>query len=509
MPTNLVQQNARIMPHNNEAEQALLGCVLISDEAATNILNDVQSADFYAEAHRDIFQAMQDIFMKNKPIDFITLSDELEKSGNMQNIGGLDYLTMLTNIVPSAANYKHYQEIVKKDSVLRKLINTSQKIIEKAYTEDDDSLEFGEKAIYDIIQKEDKSSLESLTPSLGKVLEKFEDIYKNHGEIRGIETGFYELDRVTHGLQKSDLILLAARPGVGKTSLAMNIAEHAAISKKAHVAIFSLEMPKIQIAQRSICSVGLVDMEKAMSGKLSEDDWKKLWEANKKLSEANIYVDDNSLSNPATILSKCRRLKNESGLDLVMIDYLQLMSAPTTKANENNRQQQISDFTRSLKIAARELDVPIILLSQLSRAIDSRTDHKPMLSDLRESGAIEQDADIVMFIDKPSMYATKEEDKKNNLCNLIIAKHRNGSLAEIPLIWHGEYTLFSNPNSALNKMSLEATDPLINKEQNKTDENINKSNDTNKNNAKINENIENNNNNDTVLLKDSKVTDIF
>ncbi len=450
---------ARTIPHNIEAEQSVLGCNLIDDNVVLQIMNMLKVEDFYTEAHKTIFEAMKEIYNANKPIDYVTLTDELDKKGVLESVGGIDYITTLTNIVPSAANYKHYADIVKRDSVLRKLIRSSQEIIDKAYNnEDDNILSFAEKSIFDISQEEDFSNLVAIGDTLGDVLKKFEDIDKNGGKTRGIPTGFTELDKVTNGLQRSDLILLAARPSVGKTSFAMNVVNNAALLGKCKCAVFSLEMPKEQITQRTLCSVSGVSMEKALSGKLSPSDWKALWEGNKKLGEAKIFIDDSSMNTPVDVLSKCRRLKREQGgLDLIMIDYLQLMSG--SGRSRENRQQEISEMTRNLKIAARELQVPIILLSQLSRDIEKREGHRPVLSDLRESGAIEQDADIVMFIHNPDRYGDIENEDGPNIIELIVAKHRNGQLANIKLKWIPEITTFVDVGSSSDKKSLEEMAP--------------------------------------------------
>lgn len=447
-------KSARIIPHSIEAEQSVLGCNLIDENAVLQIMNMLKTEDFYTEAHKTIFEAMSKIYGANKPIDFVTLTDELERQGLLEAVGGIDYITTLTNILPSTANFKHYCDIVKRDSILRKLIRAGQEIIEKAYDNDEENiLAFAEKSVFDISQEEDFSNLTPISQSLPKVLEKFE----KGGLSKGVTTGLSGLDKITNGLQKSDLILLAARPSVGKTSLAMNIVNNAALLGHNKVAVFSLEMPKEQIAQRSLCSISGVSMEKALSGKLEKSDWKALWEGNKKLSEAKIFIDDSSMNTAVDILSKCRRLKRESGLDLIMIDYLQLMSS--SRSRGENRQQEISEITRNLKIAARELQVPIILLSQLSRDIEKREGHKPVLSDLRESGAIEQDADIVMFIHNPSKYGDSKIDEAPNICELIIAKHRNGSLDSIKLKWIPEITTFVDANKTNEVRSLESMAP--------------------------------------------------
>ena len=450
----------RSIPNNIEAEQSILGCNLLDDNVAIQIMSMLKPEDFYTEAHKTIFEAMTTIHAASKPIDYVTLTDELERMGVLESVGGIDYITTLTNIVPSSANFKHYADIVKRTSLMRKLIRSSQEIIEKAYEgQEENILGFAEKTIFDISEQEDFSSLVAIGDTLDTVLNKFEEIDKNGGQVRGITTGLESLDKLTGGLQRSDLILLAARPSVGKTSLAMNIVNNAALLGKHKVAVFSLEMPKEQITQRTLCSISGVSMEKALKGKLQPSDWSALWEGSKKLSDAKIYIDDSSMNTSVQILSKCRRLKREQGgLDLVMIDYLQLMS-PAKKSKDSNRQNEVAEITRNLKIAARELNVPIILLSQLSRDIEKREGHEPVLSDLRESGAIEQDADIVMFIHNPSRYGDLQVEDGPNICELIVAKHRNGSLAKIKLKWIPEITTFVDVGANRDKKSLEEMAP--------------------------------------------------
>ncbi len=449
----------RILPHSIEAEQSVLGCVLIDQDASMNIVSELKGDDFYVEAHRIIFDAMYTVYANNAPIDFVTLTDELEKTNMLESVGGAEYIATLTNIVPSSSNYKHYLDIVKRNSVLRKLINASNTIINNCFEAQNmqDAITFAEKSIFDISQKEDRSSLVQLKTATLEVLDKFEKIQKDRDSLRGLPTGIYGLDKITNGLQNSDLILIAARPGVGKTSLAMNIVNNAAIKRGASVAVFNLEMPRVQLAQRSLCSVAYVSMERALKGELTVPEWKALWAANEKLSKAKIFVDDSSLNTPVDILSKCRRLKAEHGLDLVMIDYLQLMSSGK---KTDNRQQEVADMSRGLKIMARELNVPVIVLSQLSRAVESRQGKVPVLSDLRESGAIEQDADIVMFIHKPDIPAdATEEQRKNYLCEIIIAKHRNGALGEVKVKWMGDITTFVNLEKDANEQSLDELAP--------------------------------------------------
>ncbi len=441
----------KMMPHNTEAEQSILGCMLINSEVVPKIASNLKVEDFYTKSNQVIYENMLSLYSSNLPIDYVTITDKLDKANSLDSVGGVEYITTLANSLPSAANYKIYMEIVKRDSLNRSLINVSQKIAEKAYTCEDgsESLSYAEGLIYQLAQNEQSSDLEHIGPSLNLAIKNMDEIAKNGGKIKGISTGITEFDQLTNGLQNSDLILLAARPGVGKTSFALNIAINAALEQKKTCAIFSLEMPKIQLAQRAICSVAKVSMSKAKKGTLNNDDWKYIWLANKKLSEANIYIDDSTMNTPMDILDKCRRLKREKGLDIIVIDYLQLMSGVSKKTD--NRQQEISEITRYLKITAKELNVPIILLSQLSRAIEQRKDHKPMLSDLRESGAIEQDADIVLFIDNPDKYNDIVNPNEPGICELVVAKHRNGELANIKMRWIGEYTAFVDPDKKIDR----------------------------------------------------------
>jgi len=440
---------AKILPHSIEAEQAVLGCILIDENAPLEIFALVSADNFYSEAHSIIFENMLKIYNENKPVDFVTLTSKLELAGLLEKVGGLSYITSLTNIVPSAASYKYYVDIVKNHSRLRNLAATGQKITEKSYEEQNskEALMFAEKLIFDLSEKDDSSSLEHIDKGLKKVIDKFDMIAKDKNCLLGISTNFKRFDQITNGLQNSDLILLAARPGVGKTSLAMNILNNAAIHHGKSCAIFSLEMPITQLVQRSLCSVACVSMQKALNGSLNEEEWHRIWQANKQLSEAKIYIDDSGLNTPMDILSKCRRLKREKGLDIVMIDYLQLMRSGL---KQDNRVLEIAEITRNLKIAAKELNVPIILLSQLSRMVETRKDHRPMLSDLRDSGAIEQDADLVLFIYKPDMYNDVINEDGEGVCEIEIAKHRNGATGRVKVRWVGEWVTFVDMDTKIN-----------------------------------------------------------
>ncbi len=435
------------MPHNTDAEAALLGCIINDGDVQTDILEGLREEDFYSEKHRIILRAMKAIFAARMPVDVVTLADRLEHDGNLDSAGGVSYLTDLTQLLPSSANYRQYAEILRRDSVNRELIRVGKSIIETGMKGEDEgaALSHAEKLVYDVSRQENGSNLSGLGDGevISSVIEKFEAIQSDPNAMRGVETGFKHLDRITNGLQRSDLIVIAARPGMGKTSLAMNIVEHACLKKNGTAAVFSLEMPRIQIVQRLLCSYAEVSMEKALSGKLVQRDWKNLMVASEKMRKSKIFIDDSSRITPAEILSKCRRLKSAEGaLDLVMIDYIQLMGGDKKSFDAENRTQEVAYITKNLKIMAKELDVPVIALSQLRR-IQTK---EAQLSDLRESGAIEQDADIVMFINRPDVGATPEELQKGNIvkgaAELVIAKHRNGPPGRIQLRFLGESTKF-------------------------------------------------------------------
>ena len=442
------------MPYNRDAEMALLGCFLMDNDIATELVDNLVEDDFYQESHKYVLRAMKRVFASRKPIDIVTVSDELDSEGSLEKAGGITYLTELAQITPSAANYKSYYEIVTRDSINRRLIRASRKIIETSMNARDGevSLAFAEKAIFDISQETENSSLLSMGEGdlLEKVLNKFEKLKEDPNSFQGIPTGYKLLDKLTHGLQPGTLIVLAARPGMGKTSLAMNLVEHAALRAGKTCAVFSLEMPREELTQRLLCSYANVSMSKALKGGdetqggLSVRDWKKLMLACDQLRKSHIYIDDSSRITPGQIQSKCLRLKATHGsLDMVMIDYIQLMSSGDSKnQGAENRQQEIASITRDLKIMAKELGVPVIALSQLRR-IQSK---EPQLSDLRESGAIEQDADIVMFINRPEAIATQEEIASGKIvkgaADLILAKHRNGEQGRVQLRFIGESTKF-------------------------------------------------------------------
>ncbi|MDR0425974.1 MAG: replicative DNA helicase [Clostridiales bacterium] len=445
---------ARILPHNDEAEQSVLGCVMIDQRAPAAILNELRPDDFYQGRNGQIFQAMLNLNAKTQPVDIVTLVQECEEMGITGSIGGLPYLTSLTTYVPSADNYRHYMSIVKKNSLLRQLISAARRIMEASYSGDaeDKALALAEAEVYALAEKEDKSSLVEVQRAVEGAIARMEQIYQDHGAAVGIPIEYQKLNGMLNGFHGSDLVLVAARPGQGKTSIGMNFVTHAALygTRKTaagkddpySVAVFSLEMSAEQLAKRMLCSVAKVDMKHASNGHLSTEEWTRLKDAQRRINKARIYIDDSSLTTPIEILSKCRRLKREHGLDLVLVDYLQLMSAGK---RTDSRQQEVSEITRTMKIAAKELNVPILLLSQMSRDIEKRTVKTPQMSDLRESGAIEQDADIILFLHRehdPNDDSVAEDERTKT--QIIIAKHRNGETGKVTVRWKGAYTTFED-----------------------------------------------------------------
>lgn len=433
----------KIPPHDTEAEQAVLGSMLTDKDAVIDAVEKLKPDDFYREDNKYIYEAILNLYNKAEPIDIITVKAELISLSKLDAVGGLEYLALLPDKVPTSANADKYINIVEEKSMLRSLIKTANELIILGYaeTEEVDSImDQAEKKIFDIIQNKNQKGFIVLKDVLVEAFAEIEKLYNQKQPITGIATGFSDLDYKTAGLHNSDLILVAARPAMGKSAFAINIATNAAIHAKVPVAIFNLEMSKKQLVNRMLCSEAMVDSNKIRTGKIEEDDWVKLATALGPLSEAPIYIDDTPGISVTEIRAKCRKLKLEKNIGLVVIDYLQLVQGTGKKGN--NREQEISEISRSLKILAKELDIPVIAISQLSRAAEQRTDHRPMLSDLRESGAIEQDADIVMFLYRDDYY--NPESEKKNIAELIIAKHRNGSTGTVELLWLGSYTKFAN-----------------------------------------------------------------
>jgi len=433
----------RMLPNDVEAEQAVLGSMIIDKDAIANVLEMITPEAFYREDNKEIFAAICDLFETNKPIDLLTLKEQLRLRGTLDAVGGIAYIAELSAKVPTSANVGYYAKIVEEKALLRKLINASTEIVNMGYSASEEVqtiVDNAEKKIFDIVQKRNVQGFTPIKSILVDSFEKIEELYNQKGYLTGISYGFTDLDVKTAGLHNSDLILIAARPALGKTAFALNIAQNVAVKSKVPVAIFSLEMSKEQLVNRMICNEAMIDSSKMRTGKLEEDDWGKLASAMSTLSDAPIFIDDTPGQTVMEIRAKCRRLKLEKGLGLIVIDYLQLMQG--SKKGGENRQQEVSDMSRALKIMAKELDVPVITLSQLSRAPDARPDHHPVLSDLRESGAIEQDADIVMFLYRDDYY--NPETEKKNIAEVILAKHRGGSTGTVELVWLGQYTKFAN-----------------------------------------------------------------
>ena len=433
---------AKIPPHDIDAEQAVLGSMLTDKEAVNAAIESLKEDAFYREDNRIIFQAIVNLYSKSEPIDIITLKDELESMDKFEQVGGYEYLASLPDKVPTTANVQKYIKIVEEKSILRNLIKTANEIIELGYdpTEDvEDIMDGAEKKIFDIMQSKNQKGYTPIKDVLVESFTKLEELYNRKQHITGVPTGFAELDYKTAGLHGSELILVAARPAMGKTAFALNLATNAALRGNAPVAIFSLEMSKDQLVNRILCSEAMVDSNKVRTGKLDEDDWVKLAGAIGPLSEAEMYIDDTPGISVMEIRTKCRKLKMEKNIGLVVIDYLQLVQGNKRTAS---REQEISEISRSLKILAKEINVPVIALSQLSRAVEQRPDHRPMLSDLRESGAIEQDADIVMFLYRDDYY--NKESEKKDIAEVIIAKQRGGQTGTVELLWMGNYTKFVN-----------------------------------------------------------------
>ena len=436
-------ESGKVPPHDVEAEQAVLGSMLTDKDAVISAIEVLQEDDFYRTDNKSIYEAIMNLYNRAEPIDIITVKAELESLGKFEQVGGLEYLASLPDKVPTTANAMKYIKIVEEKSTLRNLIKTANEIIELGYdpTEDvSDIMEGAEKKIFNIMQNNDKKSYSPIKDILVDSFTQLEELYNRKQHITGVPSGFTELDYKTAGFHGSDLVLIAARPAMGKSAFALNIATNAAVRGNVPVVIFSLEMSKEQMVNRILCSEAMVDSNKVRTGKLEEDDWTKLAGSIGPLSDAEIYIDDTPGISVMEIRAKCRKLKLEKNIGMVVIDYLQLVQG-SNKRN-GSREQEISEISRSLKILAKELNVPVIALSQLSRAVEQRPDHRPMLSDLRESGAIEQDADIVMFLYRDDYY--NQDSEKKDIAEVIIAKHRGGSLGTVDLLWLGSYTKFVN-----------------------------------------------------------------
>ena len=431
----------RIPPHNIDAEQSVLGAMLLDREAVISVTEKLRDEHFYKENHKEIYRAMLDLYGKNEPVDLVTVSEELKKAGILEEAGGVSYLTDLSNAVPITANARYYADIIEEKAILRQLIDAGKAIVDKGYAAEDVKMlmDDAERRIFEISQKKNTQAFAIVKDVLQDTLDYMELLAGSESGYTGLPTGFHDIDKMTSGLQKSDLILIAARPSMGKTALGINISQSIAVKNDKSVALFSLEMSKEQLVQRMLSSQAHVEITKIRTGKLTEEEWMKVAGATVPLGKAKIHIDDTPGITVMEIKAKARRLKMESGLDLILIDYLQLMSSDS---RSESRQQEISAISRGLKGLARELECPVIALSQLSRAPEQRSDHRPILSDLRDSGAIEQDADIVMFLYRDDYYHEDSENK--NIGEVIIAKQRNGPTGTVKLAWLGKYTKFGN-----------------------------------------------------------------
>lgn len=435
-----MEAHLRVLPQNIEAEQRVLGCMIKDKTSIAQAAEVLKGEDFYREGHKIIFNAILELYSKDIPVDTVTLIEHLNATEKLQVVGGITYITELTASIETTSNLNSYVKIVEQKSVLRKLIKASAEITEESYSKQDDVegvLDGAEKRIFDIAQKKSSSDFEPISIVLERGFEQIEKMFNNKGETTGVPSGFPELDSKTSGFQPGDMILIAARPSMGKTTFAINIAQYAAIREGKSVVVFSLEMSKEQLAYKILCAEANIDMLKLRTGALEDSDWERIAKAAGPIAASKIYIDDTAGVSVMEMRSKCRRLKIEYGIDLIVIDYLQLMSG---SSGSESRQQEVSEISRSIKALAKEMHCPVIALSQLSRAPEQRADHRPMLSDLRESGSIEQDADLVMFLYRDEYYNNETEDK--NVAECIIAKQRNGPVGTVKLAWLGQYSKF-------------------------------------------------------------------
>ena len=431
----------RSLPQSIEAEQSVIGSMIIDKSAIAQVAEKLTEDDFYRDGHKIIYKAIFEMFKNDMAVDLVTLLEYLKSTDQLEKAGGVTYITEVSSSVPTTANLSSYIKIVEEKSILRRLIKASTTIIEDSYNkqgEVEGVLDLAEKKIFDIAEKRSTSDFEALSDVLERGFLEIERLFNNKGQITGVPSGFTDLDAKTSGFQKGDMVLIAARPSMGKTTFALNIAENAALREGKSVVIFSLEMPKEQLAYKLLCSEANVDMLKLRTGNLDDKDWENIARATGPLSKAKIYIDDTAGVTVMEMRSKCRRLKMEYGIDLILIDYLQLMSGSSSE----NRQQEVSEISRSIKALAKEMECPVIALSQLSRAPEQRADHRPMLSDLRESGSIEQDADLVMFLYRDEYYNKETEDK--NMAECIVAKHRNGPVGTVKMAFLGALSKFGD-----------------------------------------------------------------
>jgi len=437
----------KLPPQNLDAEMAVLGSMLLDEEAVSVAVEKLDAGCFYKDTHRKIFQTISDLYNANKAVDLITLADALRKDNSLDEIGGASFLTSLANAVPTAANINHYAGIVREKYILRSLINNSTKIITVCHESEGNIAEVvdtAERLIFEVSERKNQGTYQHLKEIVKDSIETIDKLYQNKAHVTGIPTGYIDFDIKTAGLQPSDLIIVAGRPSMGKSAFALGIAEYAGVIEKVPTAVFSLEMSKEQLVQRMLCSHARVDAHKVRTGYLATSDWPRLTAAAGKLSEAPIYIDDTPAISVMELRARARRLKSHHGIKLIILDYMQLMRG--SAMNMESRQQEISEISRSLKALARELSVPVIAISQLSRAVESRTDHRPQLSDLRESGAIEQDADVVVLILREEYYTPSPDNQ--GIAEAIIAKQRNGPVGSLKLAFIKEFTRFDNLSRA-------------------------------------------------------------
>jgi replicative DNA helicase len=439
----------REYPHDIEAERSLLGSMLISKEACNEVINIASPYDFYIDSHRIIFETMQAIDTQRKPVDVTTVTSHLLDTKQLDKIGGVEYLLQLSESVPTTAHCQYYLNILNEKSLLRRLITKATDIIDKAYGEIDDMNDFinnSEKDFLNVTRDRNAGEFKGVQEIVQNITDRLVMLQQSGGNISGVKTKYYDLDKMTSGLQKGDLIILAARPSVGKTAFALNIGFNVSEKADEAVAIFSLEMPAEQLIQRIICSAGSINSESIRNGSVLKDNSDRYYAAADKVSKCNLYIDDTSGIKVGEIAAKCRRLKQEHGLKLVIIDYLQLITGSSN--GRESRQQEVSDISRQLKGIARELKVPVIALSQLSRSVEKRDNKRPVLSDLRESGAIEQDADIVAFIHREDYQNPDKEKETQGATDIILAKHRNGATGDVRLVFLKNFSKFANPARA-------------------------------------------------------------
>lgn len=433
---------APTVPHSREAEEAVVGAVLINPEAYYDVAQFLTGKDFYIHRLRWIWEAFTRLHEGRVPIDLLTVADELERAGQLNEVGGPAFLTSLINTVPTSLNAESYGRIVEEHSVRRKMIAAANRIASIAYnteTHVDEVMGESEKAVFNVSEKRLRHDLQPIREVLSDYYDRIDDLAKRPDEIHGVPTGFIDLDKMLTGLQPSDLLIIAGRPGQGKTGFLLSVAKNAALTHKKHVAIFSLEMSNEQVVQRLIAQETGIDSQRLRTGKLNQDEWPLFTHSIEVMSDTKIFLDDTPAITPLQLRTKCRRLHMEFGIDLIILDYLQLMSGDT---RNDNRVQEVSFISRNLKVLARELNVPVLAAAQLSRAVEQRTDKRPVLSDLRESGSLEQDADIVMFIYRPDQY--EKDTAKQNIAEIIVAKHRNGPVGSVELIFRSALAKFEN-----------------------------------------------------------------